>query len=94
MSAVLVGRQLPYFFTLEKGIINLLIDNNYIDCVIQLPPNLFFGTSIATCIMILKKNKTDSGILFGAYSTLSNAKNKEARFKMLKDLKILVMMLK
>ena len=30
MSAVLVGRQLPYFFTLEKGIINLLIDNNYI----------------------------------------------------------------
>ena len=48
----------------EKKIRKYLIDNNFIDCVIQLPPNLFFGTSIATCIMILKKNKNDSGILF------------------------------
>ena len=48
----------------EKKIRKYLIDNNFIDCVIQLPPNLFFGTSIATCIMVLKKNKTDSGILF------------------------------
>ena len=39
-------------------------DNNFIDCIIQLPSNLFFRTSIATCIMVLKKNKTDSKTLF------------------------------
>ena len=48
----------------EKKIRKYLIDNNYIDCVIQLPSNLFFGTSIATCIMILKKNKPDNRTLF------------------------------
>ena len=48
----------------EKKIRKYLIDNNYIDCVIQLPSNLFFGTSIATCIMVLKKNKKDSNVLF------------------------------
>lgn len=48
----------------EKKIRKYLIDNNYIDCVIQLPSNLFFGTSIATCIMVLKKGKTDSKTLF------------------------------
>ena len=32
--------------------------------VIQLPDNLFFGTSIATCIMVLRRSKSDSGILF------------------------------
>ena len=48
----------------EKLIRQYLIDNNFIDCVIQLPSNLFFGTSIATCIMVLKKNKTDSKTLF------------------------------
>ena len=48
----------------EKKIRKYLIDNNFIDCIIQLPSNLFFGTSIATCIMVLKKNKTDSKTLF------------------------------
>ena len=48
----------------EKKIRKFLIDNNYIDCVIQLPDNLFFGTSIATCIMVLKKNKPDNQVLF------------------------------
>lgn len=48
----------------EKKIRKYLIDNNYIDCVIQLPSNLFFGTSIATCIMILKKNKADNKTMF------------------------------
>ena len=48
----------------EKKIRQYLIDNNFIDCVIQLPSNLFFGTSIATCIMVLKKNKTDNKTLF------------------------------
>ena len=48
----------------EQKIRKYLVDNNYIDCVIQLPSNLFFGTSIATCIMVLKKNKKDNNILF------------------------------
>lgn len=48
----------------EKKIRQYLIDNNFIDCIIQLPSNLFFGTSIATCIMVLKKNKADNNTLF------------------------------
>ena len=48
----------------EKKIRQYLIDNNFVDCVIQLPSNLFFGTSIATTIMVMKRNKTDSGTLF------------------------------
>jgi type I restriction enzyme M protein len=48
----------------EQSIRKYLIDNNYVDAVIQLPPDLFFGTSIATCIIILKKSKKDNAILF------------------------------
>ena len=48
----------------EKKIRKYLIDNNFIDCIIQLPDNLFFGTSIATCIMVLKKSKADNATLF------------------------------
>ncbi|WP_191014531.1 type I restriction-modification system subunit M [Treponema zioleckii] len=48
----------------EQKIRKYLIDNNFIDCIIQLPDNLFFGTSIATCIMVLKKGKTESKTLF------------------------------
>lgn len=48
----------------EKKIRQYLVDNNFIDAIIQLPSNLFFGTGIATCIMVLKKNKKDNGILF------------------------------
>ena len=48
----------------EQKIRKYLIDNNYVDCIIQLPSNLFFGTSIATCIMVLKKGKTDNKTLF------------------------------
>ncbi len=48
----------------EKKIRQYLIDNNFVDCVIQLPDNLFFGTSIATCIMVLKKAKKDNSTLF------------------------------
>lgn len=48
----------------EQKIRKYLIDNNFIDCVIQLPDNLFFGTSIATCIMVLKKSKLDNATLF------------------------------
>lgn len=48
----------------EQKIRKYLIDNNYIDAVIQLPPDLFFGTTIATCIMVLKKSKNDNAVLF------------------------------
>ena len=48
----------------EKKIRQYLVDNNFIDCIIQLPSNLFFGTSIATCIMVMKKGKSDSKTLF------------------------------
>jgi type I restriction enzyme M protein len=48
----------------EKKIRKYLIDNNFIDCIIQLPDNLFFGTSIATCIMVLKKSKSENSTLF------------------------------
>ena len=48
----------------EQKIRKYLIDNNYVDCVIQLPSNLFFGTSIATCIMVLKKSKSENKTLF------------------------------
>ena len=48
----------------ERKIRKYLIDNNFVDCIIQLPENLFFGTSIATCIMVLKKSKSDSKTLF------------------------------
>lgn len=48
----------------EQKIRKYLIDNNYVDTVIQLPSDLFFGTTIATCIIVLKKSKTDNKILF------------------------------
>jgi type I restriction enzyme M protein len=48
----------------ERKIRQYLVDNNYVDTVIQLPPDLFFGTTIATCIIVLKKSKTDNAILF------------------------------
>ncbi|NQV88057.1 MAG: type I restriction-modification system subunit M [Parcubacteria group bacterium] len=48
----------------EGKIRKYLVDNNYIDAVIQLPPDLFFGTGIATCIIVLKKSKKDNKTLF------------------------------
>jgi type I restriction enzyme M protein len=48
----------------EKKIRQYLVDNNFIDAVIQLPDNLFFGTSIATCILVMKKGKRDNKVLF------------------------------
>ena len=48
----------------EQKIRKYLIDNNYIDTIIQLPANLFFGVGIATCIIVLKKSKTDNKTLF------------------------------
>lgn len=48
----------------EQKIRKYLVDNNFVDTIIQLPSDLFFGTSIVTCILVLKKNKADNNILF------------------------------
>ena len=48
----------------EQKIRKYLIDNNFVDCVIQLPSNLFFGATTGTCIMVMKKGKTDNNLLF------------------------------
>jgi type I restriction enzyme M protein len=48
----------------EQKIRRYLVDNNYVDTVIQLPPDLFFGTGIATCVVVLKKSKRDNAVLF------------------------------
>jgi type I restriction enzyme M protein len=61
----------------ERKIRKYLIDNNYVDAVIQLPPDLFFGTTIATCIIVLKKSKTDNAVLFiDASAEFARAGNK------------------
>ncbi|MEC5193306.1 MULTISPECIES: type I restriction-modification system subunit M [unclassified Arthrobacter] len=63
----------------EAKIRKYLIDNNYVDAVIQLPPDLFFGTTIATCIIVLKKSKNDNAVLFidaSAEFTRNGNKNK------------------
>ena len=48
----------------EQKIRKYLVDNNFVEVVIQLPDNLFFGTSIATCILVLAKNKTSTDTFF------------------------------
>jgi type I restriction enzyme M protein len=48
----------------EQKIRKYLVDNNYVDAVIQLPPDLFYGTGIQTCILVLKKSKPDTKVLF------------------------------
>lgn len=48
----------------ESKIRKYLVDNNFIDTIIQMPVDLFFGTQIPTCILILKKNKNNNNILF------------------------------
>ena len=63
-SAIVCFPGIMYRGGAEQKIRKFLIDNNYIECIIQLPDNLFYGTSIATCIMVLKKSKTDNNTLF------------------------------
>lgn len=47
----------------EAKIRKYLVDNNYVDAVIQLPADLFFGTTIATCILVLKKSKQSNDVV-------------------------------
>lgn len=48
----------------ERKIRKYMVEENFVDCVISLAPNLFFGTGIAVCILVLRKNKTDKNTLF------------------------------
>lgn len=48
----------------EQKIRQYLIDNNYVEAVIALAPNLFYGTTIAVNVLVLAKNKTDTGVRF------------------------------
>ena len=64
VAAIVCFPGIMYRGSKEKKIRQYLIDNNYVDCVIQLPDNLFYGTPIATCIMVLKKSKADNNTLF------------------------------
>ena len=48
----------------EKTIRQYIVDNNFVEAVIALPDNLFFGTSIATTILVLAKNKLENKTLF------------------------------
>lgn len=73
----------------EQKIRKYLVDNNYVDAVIQLPPDLFFGTTIATCIIVLKKSKKDNKVLFidaSAEFVRSGNKNKLSEANRLKIL--------
>ncbi|MBR6439845.1 MAG: type I restriction-modification system subunit M [Aeriscardovia sp.] len=48
----------------EGQIRKWMAKSNYVDAVVALPDNLFFGTSISTCILVLRKNKRNGDILF------------------------------
>ena len=48
----------------EGKIRRYLVENNFVHTIIQLPPDLFFGTTIATCIIVLKKSRIDDKVLF------------------------------
>ncbi len=48
----------------EKKIRQYLVDNNYVETVISLAPNLFYGTTIAVTILVLAKNKTENSTQF------------------------------
>ena len=49
----------------SEGIIRKrVIEENLLDAVIGLPENLFFGTSIPACLLVIKKNRTDKNVLF------------------------------
>ena len=75
----------------EQKIRQYLVKNNYIDTVIQLPADLFFGTGIQTCIIILKKSKKDNKILFIDASTQfirEGSKNKLSKINRNKILEI------
>lgn len=59
----------------EQKIRQYLVDNNYVETVISLAPNLFFGTTIAVTILVLSKSKTDTNTQFIDASGLFKKRN-------------------
>lgn len=66
----------------EAKIRKYLIDNNFVKAIIQLPSNLFYGTQISVCIMILSKKKESEGVTF---IDASNECIKDGKFNTLTD---------
>jgi len=62
--AVVLPHGVLFRAKVEGEIRKYLLDKNYIDAVIGLPPNIFMNTSIETCILVLKKNREDKKVLF------------------------------
>jgi type I restriction enzyme M protein len=48
----------------EQKIRKYLIEKNFVEAIIAMPSNLFYGTSIATYILVLKKSRRDNKVLF------------------------------
>lgn len=63
-AAVLEFPGVLYRSGAEQKIREYLVKNNYIDTIVQLAPNMFFGATISTCIIVLKKNKPDNRVCF------------------------------
>lgn len=64
VAAMLTFPGALYRGSAEERIRKYLVDNDYVDAVIQLPANIFFGTSITTCILVMRRNKHDHNVLF------------------------------
>ncbi len=63
-AAILSFPGIMYRTKAEQKIRKYLIDNNFVEAIIQLPEKLFHGVDIATCILVLKKNKINNRTLF------------------------------
>lgn len=63
-AAIVLPIGVLYRLNSEAIIRKELIDKNVLDAIITLPPNIFYGTSIETCLMILKTNRVDKDVLY------------------------------
>jgi type I restriction enzyme M protein len=71
----------------EKSVRKYLVNNDYVDCVVQLPEKMFFGTGIPSALIFLSKNRDGSNnharrekeILFINASSLGTLVNKKSR---------------
>lgn len=66
----------------EKKIRKFLVDNNFVEAVIQLPDNMFYGSTISTCILVLKKSKTENKTMF---IDASKEFTKAGKFKVMQE---------
>lgn len=65
IMSVILPHGVLYRGNSENQILKFLIkERNYLDAVISLPQNIFYGTSTPTCIMVFKKNRKDLDEIF------------------------------